>query len=97
MTRFLSFAGILTYYGLNIFRFGLWLRLLEFGLARSAPPLRGGRRIDLPQGAHRRPPAFFHYAIWGKAFWDTSTSAILCVFDSFWAPLGAILESLEPS
>ena len=63
MTRFLSFAGILTYHGFKILRFGLWLRLLEIGLARSAPPLRGGRRIDFPKGDHRRPPAFFHSAI----------------------------------
>ena len=46
MTRFLSFAGILTYYGFNILRFGLWLRLLGIDPARSAPPLRGGRRIE---------------------------------------------------
>ena len=31
-------------------------------------PLRGGRRIDFPKGDHRRPPAFFHSAIYGKAF-----------------------------
>ena len=96
MTRFLSFAGILTYHGFKIWRFGLWLRLLEIDLARPAPPLRGGRRIDLPQGAHRRPPAFFFCDL-GQGLWDTSTSAILCIFDSFWEPLGAILESLEPS
>ena len=43
---------------------GIW----PFDLARPAPPLRGGRRIDFPKGDHRRPPAFFHSAIWGKAF-----------------------------
>ena len=51
MTRFLSFASILTYHGFKILRFGLWLRLLEIDLARPAPPLRGGRRI-----ASRIPP-----------------------------------------
>ena len=57
MTRFLSFAGILTYHGFKIWRFGLWLHLLEIGPARSAPPLRGGRRIASPKGKDRRPPA----------------------------------------
>ena len=46
----------------------MWIGLLAVGLARPAPPLRGGRRIDFPKGDHRRPPAFFHSAIWGKAF-----------------------------
>ena len=34
----------------------------------AAPPLRFGRRIDFPKGDHRRPPASFHSAIYGKAF-----------------------------
>ena len=46
------------------FGLGIWL----FGLARPAPPLRCGRRIEFPKGDHRRPPASFHSASWGKAF-----------------------------
>ena len=56
MTRFLSFAGILTYHGFKIWSFGWWLRLLAVDLARSAPPLRGGRRIACPFGG-TPPPA----------------------------------------
>ena len=34
------------YYGFKMWRFGLWLRRLEIGPARPAPPLRCGRRIQ---------------------------------------------------
>ena len=96
MARFLSFAGILTYYGFKIWRFGLWLRLLEIDPARgSAPP---GRAADcLPQGETPPPARLFSLRDLEQGFWDASTSAILCLFDAFWEPLGAILESLEPS
>ena len=33
----------------------------------------------------------------GQGLWDSSTSAILCIFGAFWEPLGAILEIFEPS
>ena len=46
------------------------LRFTDFavGLARSAPPLRCGRRIDFPKGDRRRPPAFWSSVLWGQAF-----------------------------
>ena len=91
MTRFLSFAGILTYYGFNILRFGLWLRLLEIDLARPAPPLRGGRRIDLPQGASPPPARLFVVCELWRGFLAFSLSAIgaiLSVLDWSWAALG---------
>ena len=36
----------------------MWIWISAVNLARSAPPLRGGRRIDFPKGDHRRPPVF---------------------------------------
>ena len=47
---------IFAYYGFTMWKFGIWLGHLAGDLTRSAPPLRGGRRIASPKGEHRRPP-----------------------------------------
>ena len=92
MTRFLSFAGILTYYGFKILRFGLWLRLLEIDLARPALPLRGGRRISPPYNPPRRPahsagPAEVAHKI--RLVVDQNFNRFLTsIFGRFWVVLG---------
>ena len=63
----------------------LWIGHLDFCPTRSAPPLRGGRRIDFPKGDHRRPPAFFSFCGLGQGLWDSSISAILRFVDAFWS------------
>ena len=73
---------------------------MAFGLARPAPPLRCGRRIDFPKGDHRRPPAFLSSANWGLGFWVLSISAILAILSVLgwsWAALGVVLQHLAAS
>ena len=59
-------------------------------------PSGAGGGLTSPRGITAARPPFLCCDL-GQGLWDTSTSAILCVFDAFWEPLGAILESLEPS
>ena len=72
------------------------VQIWAFDLARSAPPLRGGRRIDFPKGDHRCPPAFFilRFGTRHLGYVDLGDlKSLLCLLE----PLGAILDGLELS